>query len=150
MREEDVTRYVAQWLEDLGWCLISVHYPGTSGGLRLSRSGESAKSEGAIIPDIIAAREAHLLIVESKPEYCESDLAKVRAIKDDPRYRSDLVRAAAMVRQPLRHVVVGVCFAGAPPHDVPCNVLLLRCHTSGIEMTGIPSGCRHLFESSPR
>ncbi len=145
MREEDVTRSVAAWLDALGWCVLSVHVPGTQGGLRLRPSGGTSKSEGAVIPDILAVRNGCVVILESKPEYCEPDVAKVRMIATDARYRDDLGRLAAMAGQPLDAVIVGICFGGPLPQRRPADVVLFRCTGRQIEAVGIAAAHRDLF-----
>ena len=142
MREEDVTRRVAGWLESGGWRILSVHAPGTQGGLRLRPIGVESKSEGTLIPDIVAARDGCVAVLESKPEYCDADVQKVRTVAEDPRYRDDLERVALMTEQSLASVLVGVCFSGPLPATHPDGVALVHVDGDGVEAIGVAAATR--------
>lgn len=144
--EESITRRVAQRLRESQWCVISVHFPGTQGGLRFRPRPALSKAAEAVIPDIVAARNACLLLLESKPEYCEADVEKLRNVKSDPRYEEDLRRAAAIAGEPLGRVITGVCFSGAAPAQTPDDCLLIRCTASRVLLVGGSSAQECLFE----
>lgn len=144
-REEDVTRDVAAWLDRLGWQVLSVHFPGTQGGLRIHPSDTASRSAGSIVPDIVAVRIGHLLLAESKPEFCLADAEKLLAVTSDDRYVESLRHTCALAGQPLRVVLPAVCFGGPLPIAPPAGVVLLRHCPMGIEALNVAVECQHLF-----
>ena len=124
VREEDITRALAEWLEERGWELCSVHYPGTQGGLRFRRAAPGERALDAIVPDIVALLGSNLLVVESKPAYSSSDVAKLERLARDSAYRSDICRAARVECIDEVKLITGIAYAGASPEQPPSDFLL--------------------------
>lgn len=145
LREEDVTRDVAAWLADLNWKVLSVHFPGTQGGLRIDPSDPVSKSAGSIVPDIVAVRIGCLLLAESKPEFCLADVEKLLGLTSDVRYSESLSRTCALAGQPLREVLLAVCFGGAVPTRYPPGVILLSHSSAEVQALNVSPAHACLF-----
>ncbi len=134
--EEEITRALADWLEERGWEVCSVHYPGTHGGLRFRRVAPGQRALDAIVPDIVALRRRHLLIVESKPAYWAADVEKLGRLASDAAYEADICRAARVERAEEANLVMAVAFAGESPEPPPPGFVLFVYQRGGIEVRG--------------
>ena len=84
MREEKITINIIKWLESNGWEIICYDYPqsGTGRMIHPNRNvNEKKKTEGAIIPDIIAVKNSISILFENKDKFVKSDFIKVAKIK---------------------------------------------------------------------
>lgn len=144
-REEDVTRDVAAWLADLSWEVLSVHFPGTQGGLRIRPDVQGVKSTGAIVPDVVAVRMGYLLLCESKPEFYLADAHKLLTVTADARYAESLRGACALAGEPLLEVLPAVCFSGPAPTKYPPGVILISHSPAGIQALNVLPAHLHLF-----
>ncbi len=133
--EEEITRTLADRLEERGWELSSVHYPGTQGGPRFRRVVPGQRAPDAIVPDIVALRGTDLLVVESKPAYSVADVRKLARLASDA-YHDDIRRAARVERVEEANLVTGVAFAGECPEPPPAGLVLFLYEHRGIEVRG--------------
>ncbi len=104
-REGDVHIAMREFFDDCGWQLIAGEYPGGSDhelyplcvvDRELARDDSPAPrhhSLGEQIPDLVAAREHHLAIVEAKVDYSAADRRKLQGMLSER--RADLLHSLA-------------------------------------------------------
>lgn len=99
MKRDEALVHVAirNYLRRNGWTLIAGQYPGGSDDelhilnifdplLAKDQSPDSRRhSFGKLVPDLIAFKDGHLLIIEAKPEYSTSDKEKLNYLLSDRR-----------------------------------------------------------------
>lgn len=83
MREERVTINIISWLEANDWQIVCYDFPQSGTGVLLhpNSTEKAEKNKGAIIPDIIAARDSIAVFFENKDRFVISDFNKIREIK---------------------------------------------------------------------
>src|SRR3989344_4038473 len=67
--EAFVTTKTIEWLKERGWGILSMDYPQSGTGFVLHPEGTKSKTEGAIIPDIVATKSGVGLIFENKDRF---------------------------------------------------------------------------------
>ncbi|MBU4489722.1 MAG: hypothetical protein KKE79_03705 [Actinobacteria bacterium] len=103
MREDEIHYSVRSFLKSRDWHLIAGQYPNGSDDELLALNimdPELARDDSPdhrrhsmnkLVPDLVALKDATLLIVEMKPSYSKSDEEKLLEILGDR--RTDLIRA---------------------------------------------------------
>jgi len=92
MLESDVTKAVWAFLRTEGWDILSLHYPGASGGLYFHPNGRVTKgARGALVVDIVARKRDYLLLVESKVRFDRHDVEKLIKLTTNSGYRQGLL-----------------------------------------------------------
>ena len=115
MREEQVTRTILQWLENMGWCILDYDFPGGGTGREFHLSENSSeKNKGIVIPDIIATRDGSLVLFEDKAEDTLSDYQKIRQLSSNPEF-SELLRKAYPEKK-IDNIIWGIGYSGTPKH----------------------------------
>lgn len=77
MREEHVTKAILKWLLDNEWTIVCFDFPQSGTGKMLHPNGNcESKNKNAIIPDIVAVRDAQCIFVENKDRYYYPDFVK--------------------------------------------------------------------------
>lgn len=86
MREEFVTKSILRYLMDNGWTVICYDFPQSGTGRVLHPNGQNSKTQGAIVPDIVAVRGDVALYMENKDRYYLPDYDKVHSALETGRY----------------------------------------------------------------
>lgn len=83
MEEERITDRIVDFLEELGWTVLSFDYPETGLGVTLHPDDREpgTKNAGMIVPDVIAIQGNTLMIMENKPYFDESDADKLNKVR---------------------------------------------------------------------
>lgn len=90
MSEEKVTKTLLQWLISSGWEIICYDFPQSGTGKVLHPSNTTSKTDGAIIPDIIAYRNQVVVDFENKDRFVLADFEKVHFLKSTNLYEISL------------------------------------------------------------
>lgn len=90
IREEDVTKAILKWLLDNGWDIITFDFPQSGTGKVLHPSNNTSKTEGAIIPDIVAFKKGIVVDFENKDRFVFSDFEKINFLKNTNIYDRSL------------------------------------------------------------
>lgn len=112
MSEEQVTRAVLSWLAAHGWEILDYDFPGGGTGRSFHVGGLSGKTEGFVIPDVIAWKRSCVLVMENKARDMKSDYDKIRRLSDGADFLR-LLREAYPSR-PIDRMIWGVAFSGSP------------------------------------
>lgn len=80
MTEEMVTKAILRFLISRGWKIISFDYPQSGTGRALHPRGSSSKTEGVLIPDVVAVKDGVSIYLENKDHYYPDDFAKVASV----------------------------------------------------------------------
>lgn len=86
IKEEQVTKLIMKWLYSRGWEIVCYDFPQSGTGRVLHPSNTSSKTEGAIIPDIIAIKNGVVLDFENKDRFVYGDFEKVAELKSTNLY----------------------------------------------------------------
>lgn len=107
LREDFVHFHMRAGLRRLGWTLVAGQYPNgsddellclavTDPALARDRSPDPRRhSANKLVPDLVAIKDADLLVVEAKPTYDEQDEAKLLTLRSER--RADFDAALALV-----------------------------------------------------
>lgn len=91
MTEEQVTKAILKWLTDNEWEIVCYDFPQSGSGKVLHPNDEvSEKNKDAIIPDIIAIKEAVSLFFENKNRFYFPDYQKQNLLKNSDMYSNDI------------------------------------------------------------
>ena len=86
LTEEQVAKSIIRWLVRNGWTIIAFDFPQSGTGKVLHPSNTTSKTDGAIIPDIIAYKNGIVVDFENKDRYVQSDFEKVSFMKNTTIY----------------------------------------------------------------
>ena len=111
MTEEQVTRSVLQWLTDLGWDILDYDFPGGGTGRSFHIDDCVDKTEGIVIPDVIAFKDGVILLFEDKSVDTWTDYEKVERIAKTVKFL-DLLRAAYPDKE-ICNIRWGIAYSGA-------------------------------------
>ncbi len=106
MSEEKVTKTLLQWLINNGWEIICYDFPQSGTGKVLHPSNTASKTDGAIIPDIIAYKNQVVLDFENKDRYVYTDFEKVNFLKNTTLYKKSL--DILLKNHPYKKVYYGI------------------------------------------
>lgn len=90
IKEEQVTKALMQWLDENGWDIVCFDFPQSGTGRVLHPSNTTSKTEGAIIPDIVAIKNDVVLDFENKDRFVESDFEKIDFLRNTNLYDDSL------------------------------------------------------------
>ena len=90
MKEEQVTKALLKWLIKLGWEIICFDFPQSGTGKVLHPNNTTSKTDGAIIPDIIAYKDHVVVDFENKDRFVLDDFNKVFFLKNTAIYDRSL------------------------------------------------------------
>lgn len=90
MKEENVTKAILKWLMNSQWEIICFDFPQSGTGKVLHPSNSTSKTEGAIIPDIIAFKNGIVVDFENKDRFVYEDFEKVKFLKSTTLYDKSL------------------------------------------------------------
>ncbi len=90
MKEENVTKAILKWLIDEQWRIICFDFPQSGTGKVLHPSNTTSKTEGAIIPDIIAYKNGVVVDFENKDRFVLNDFEKISFLKSTSIYDRSL------------------------------------------------------------
>lgn len=108
MTEEKCTITLLEFLEDNGWEILCFDFPQSGTGRVLHPDTNTSKTEGGIIPDIVAVKNGICLFFENKDHYYLPDFDKQYQLKTTSNYTTainDLVRG-----KKVRHIYYGIGF----------------------------------------
>lgn len=86
IKEEQVTKALMQWLDENGWDIVCFDFPQSGTGRVLHPSNTTSKTEGAIIPDIVAIKNDVVLDFENKDRFVEGDFEKIDFLRNTNLY----------------------------------------------------------------
>lgn len=81
IKEEQVTKSIMTWLLSEGWKIVCYDFPQSGTGRVLHPSNTISKTDGAIIPDIVAIKNGIVLDFENKDRFAYSDFEKIAELK---------------------------------------------------------------------
>ena len=81
LTEERVTKSLIKWLVENDWTIISFDYPQSGTGRALHPNDEVSKTEGIIIPDIVAHKGDKVIFFENKDRFVLADYEKVENLR---------------------------------------------------------------------
>lgn len=81
LTEERVTKSLIKWLVENDWTIISFDYPQSGTGRALHPNDEVSKTEGIIIPDIVAHKGDKVIFFENKDRFVLADYEKVEKLR---------------------------------------------------------------------
>lgn len=90
IKEENVTKAILKWLIDNQWEIICFDFPQSGTGKVLHPSTTTSKTDGAIIPDIIAFKNGIVVDFENKDRFVMDDFEKVSFLKSTTIYDKSL------------------------------------------------------------
>lgn len=108
MTEEQVTKEILRWLDVHGWDVVSFDFPQSGTGQVLRPTTPGGDGIGAIIPDIVAAKEKQIAYFENKDRVVSSDFEKVSAVKQSRAY--DEAFSQMLGRELGNSLTVGIGF----------------------------------------
>ncbi len=76
MREEQVTKYILNWLISYNWDIVCFDFPQSGTGHFLHPNGTSHKNKDSINPDIVAIKQGSVLFFENKDRFFLPDFIK--------------------------------------------------------------------------
>ena len=115
MTEEQVKKAILKWLTDNAWEILDYDFPGGGSGRKFHvESGESDKTKGIVIPDIVAIKGGVVLICENKSVDTLSDYTKIKHLVHSNDFRAQLSLAYPDVV--IEKVVWGIGYGGLPKH----------------------------------
>lgn len=129
MREEKVTITLLEWLESSGWQIVCYDYPQSGTGMLFHPNSDrirNEKNKGAVIPDIIAARESVALYFENKDRFYAPDFKKLKEIKKIGAYSDSLMKV-------LQSFGVTQIFYGIGIPDIANHVNKSLEHIQGLD-----------------
>lgn len=106
IREEDVTKKLLKWLIDTGWEIISFDFPQSGTGYQLHPNNSTSKTEGVIIPDIVAYKNNIVLDFENKDRFVLRDVEKISSLRQTDNYSQDWDRL--LKDKPFNHIYYGI------------------------------------------
>ena len=80
MTEEMVTKGILGFLMNRGWKIVSFDYPQSGTGRALHPRECSSKTEGVLIPDVVAVKDGVSIYLENKDHYYHDDFVKVAIV----------------------------------------------------------------------
>lgn len=86
MTEEMVTKGILAFLMSRGWKIVSFDYPQSGTGRALHPRGSLSKTEGVLIPDIVAVKDGVSIYLENKDHYYHDDFLKVASVLNKKDY----------------------------------------------------------------
>lgn len=106
IKEEQVTKSMMKWLHSIGWEIICYDFPQSGTGRVLHPSNTSSKTDGAIIPDIVAIKNGIVLDFENKDRFVYSDFEKVSELKSTNLYDESF--ATLLKDHPYTNIYFGI------------------------------------------
>lgn len=109
--ESVLTTQLAKCLQSQGWEILSIHYPGSTGGLIFHKRNRTGRGmRGAYIPDLVGMMKEWRLIVETKPYYHRPDIVKLTELRADEAFRESLLSNLDIDVIAIPNVILGICF----------------------------------------
>lgn len=106
IREEHVTKALLQWLIDSNWKIICFDFPQSGTGKVLHPDNTNSKTEGAIIPDIVAIKGSIVVDFENKDRFVLEDFDKVAFLRHTSVYDRDY--AKLLEGYSFNHIYYGI------------------------------------------
>lgn len=121
--ESVLTTQLAQCLRLQGWEILSIHYPGSTGGLIFHKRNRRRRGmRGSYIPDLVGMMKEWRLIVETKPYYHRPDIVKLMGLRADKAFRESLLSNLHIDAIAITNVILGICF---PRESKPASLDLI-------------------------
>jgi len=89
IKEEEVTKRLLKWLVDTGWEIICFDFPQSGTGRQLHPNNRKSKTDGVIIPDIVALKNGIVLDFENKDRFVLDDFEKIQRLRTTNNYSDD-------------------------------------------------------------
>ena len=117
------------WLKDEGWTIVSYDYPqsGTGYSLHSRDRVDGSKNIGAIIPDIVAARNGTAIFFENKVDFNIIDIESIASLKRSGLY-DESISALLKPFGPIAAIRFGVTLK-----DNPKNLDKILKHQSSLD-----------------
>lgn len=118
MTEEQVTKFFLRELSAHGWQIVTFDFPQSGTGTQLHPDGSTSKTEGILIPDIVAVKGHICTYWENKNRTYLPDFLKIEAV----RLHNDYTEAFARL---LEGFSIGkmYCGIGLPAKTVTRNAI---------------------------
>lgn len=106
MLEEKCTIILLTYLEDNGWEILCFDYPQSGTGRVLHPDSNMSKTEGSIIPDIVAVKGDVCLFFENKGYYFPPDFDKQNMLRTTSDYKTSINEL--IDGKYVRHIYYGI------------------------------------------
>lgn len=105
LKEEKVTIALMRWLVSKGWEILCYDFPQSGTGKVIHPNGHSSKTDGVIIPDIIAIKANKAVYFENKNRFVLEDFHKINNIKTSGNYSEGLT---ALIGDRMLYYGIGI------------------------------------------
>ncbi|RLI82957.1 hypothetical protein DRP04_02735 [Archaeoglobales archaeon] len=92
MEEEFITKSIVKFLKSVGFEIISFDFPQSGSGFLLHPDDRKSKNKGSISPDVVAAKEHMLVVMENKNRFSRRDFEKLKNLREGQGYTKSLQR----------------------------------------------------------
>lgn len=86
IKEEQVTKNILKWLQSKSWEIVCYDFPQSGTGRVLHPDNTVSKTDGAIIPDIVAIKDKTVVVFENKDRFVLEDFEKINKIRQTTMY----------------------------------------------------------------
>lgn len=86
IREEQVTKNILKWLQSKSWEIVCYDFPQSGTGRVLHPDNTVSKTDGAIIPDIVAIKDETVVVFENKDRFVLEDFEKINRLRQTTEY----------------------------------------------------------------
>lgn len=98
IREEDVTKFLIEWLEERGWTILCYDFPQSGTGVVIHPNDRETKNKGSFIPDIVAHKGELVLFFENKDHFAYDDFVKIEHLRATDEYSNDIMSLLSEIR----------------------------------------------------
>lgn len=126
MTEEQVTKLILTWLEDNKWKIVAYDFPQSGTGVIFhpdNSLGKTAKTKGALIPDIIGVKKNICVFFENKDRFSRKDFVKVNDLIHNNRY----ILSINSFLKPFN--IKAIYYGVGLPHSRYCMKKIQNCKT---------------------
>ncbi len=110
LTEEDVTKQIIKWLIEKGWKIVAYDFPQSGTGRQLHPNNAANKTDGIIIPDIVAHKGNTVVYFENKDRFVLSDFTKLHYVKKSNNYSKDWAKLLRNYDYEVIYYGVGIPF----------------------------------------
>ena len=86
IKEEQVTKSILKWLQSKSWEIVCYDFPQSGTGRVLHPDNTVSKTDGAIIPDIVAIKDKTVVVFENKDRFVLEDFEKINRLRQTTMY----------------------------------------------------------------
>lgn len=106
IKEEDITKFLLDWLEEKGWTILCFDFPQSGTGIAIHPNDRKTKNKGTFIPDIVAHKGDIVLFFENKDRFVMDDFTKIERLRTTEEYSNDI--SALLMQVNYKTILYGV------------------------------------------